>query len=107
MKKACLSLKFKLVQSVNHVMGTLFWIRKRKKEICTEFTECLYSQYANWTSATEDVTCVDRSPCDGEEVRMSSRFADSFCLGSNVPDCVKLGVENEYVNVQAKKRFDQ
>ena len=73
------------------------------KEICTPFTDCLHEQYATRTSAIEDVTCVDRTPCDGEEIRMTSRFADSFCLGSNVPDCVKDGVENEHVNVQAKK----
>lgn len=74
------------------------------KELCTPFTECPNTQYATITDIEGDVTCVDRTVCGGlEELRTSSRFSDSICLGSDVPQCVKLGVGNDHVTIQSKR----
>ena len=74
------------------------------KELCTSFTECPNNQYATRTDIEGDVTCVDRTECgDLEVLRASSRFSDSVCLGTDVPQCVKLGVDNDHVTIQSKK----
>ena len=73
------------------------------KELCMPFTECPTHQYATITEINSDVTCVDRTVCEvSREVRTSSRFSDSICWGTGVHSCVKLGVDNEHVNVQSK-----
>ena len=73
------------------------------KEICRDFTTCSDDKYAVKRTRTEDVECRARTTCpSGREVRMQSPYADSICWGADVPACVKDGVDDTRVVVNAK-----
>ncbi len=72
------------------------------KEECIAFQQCGSDKYAV-RNTNADVTCISRVDCgDLEELQSDSPHADSFCFNTTLPQCVKDGLNDPYVDANSK-----